>query len=1105
MEKRHKAVWVGPRNADNDPELAKAAKQEFYELPVANQLSDEEEAQAATVNRRDFLKLMGFGLGAATLAACEAPVRKAIPYVVKPDSIVPGVANYYASSFVRGGDYAPILVKTRDGRPIKIEGNSMSEMTYGGTSARVQGAVLDLYNTYRFQGPGMYEVRGTDAAARDTISVAEMNNRYEAAYTAGEVPTFKREGNWQTIDNAIGKQLNAGSRIRIVANTILSPTTRAAIAEFQSAFPNTELVQYDAVSYSGMLDANRESFGRRVLPRYRFDRAKVIVSFGADFLGTWISPIEFASGYARNRVVKGQDNPEMSRHYQVECGMSMTGSNADHRILVRPSETASAIAILHDLIARRVNGARLGGSYTVNETAQARLEAAARDLYNARGESLVVCGSNDKNEQLLVNSINSMLGNYGTTIDMDDYSMQRQGSDADIRRLISEMKGGSVDALFVWHSNPAFDLPEAGEFALAMMKVPVRVAFNTKPNETVMRCQYITPDHELLESWGDVQPTRNTLSMIQPTIKPLFDTRKAEISLLKWAKSDMYDEEADVPYFNFVRGRFEREVFPSDGRFARFVYFWDNLLHDGVYTMSNGSTPELEEGAETSTAFRGDVASAARGLQKPLTGEFEISFIESVAIGGGEYADNPWLQEMPDPVTRGAWGNYLRVPIGWDGINRYNYFKGTNDGDLVNVTINGITHQCTVMHQFGQMPGTVTIELGYGRTGMGASPIAEGIGVNVYPWLKRNSDGYVQYFADNVEISGKVGEEDEFACVQYHHTFGVRAMGEEEQEVINVDEKSLGYKGFQGSITERSVLRYANLDELPLMKDRLRAQRAKHQELNSHSLYPYEEYKEYVYEQGHWWGMFVDLNACIGCGACTVACMAENNVPVVGKREVSRHHEMAWLRIDRYYYGDVTNPKVAYQPMMCQHCDNAPCENVCPVAATNHSSEGLNQMTYNRCIGTRYCANNCPYKVRRFNWLDYTTADLFPANEYQVNEEAISFGHDNLTRMVLNPDVTVRSRGVIEKCSFCVQRLQAGKLQAKIEKRRLRDSDVRTACQTACPTGAIVFGDRNNKDGDVMRHWNDDLAMEVLEEVNTRSAVRYTAKIHNADPNLETV
>ena len=462
-------------------------------------------------------------------------------------------------------------------------------------------------------------------------------------------------------------------------------------------------------------------------------------------------------------------------------------------------------------------------------------------------------------------------------------------------------------------------------------------------------------------------------------------------------------------------------------------------------------------------------------------------------------------------------------------------YKGR--ADVVSVGFGEASENVTAVRQFGLLEDTFSLALGYGRsvTGRSGHAIGHNIGVNVYPYLPIDAQGYVQYYVSGATVSAAVDVEEEFASVQYHHTMGLtqkndsgktlyynRRTGEvvnydreltAEEEAAdyivpyNVDEKTvmeLG-EGMQGGLVDRSIIYQGRFSELGELTEHIQHKREHAQHLNEQTLYPYEEYSENIYGQGHWWAMHVDLNACIGCAACEVACVAENNVPIVGKYEVWRHHEMKWLRIDRYFYGDVENPRAVYQPMMCQHCDNAPCENVCPVNASQHSNEGLNQMIYNRCIGTRYCANNCPYKVRRFNWLDYTTGDLFSSNEPSVQDEELAFGADNLTRMVLNPDVTVRSRGVIEKCSFCTQRLQAGKLTAKIEGRALRDSDVRTACQTACPTGAITFGDRNNPNGDVHGKIENPLNYLALEEVNTQSAVFYQARVANPLEAIENV
>ncbi len=1067
MKDQHNNIWIGVQDKTNDPAFEEMASQEFYELPIVDSLADDEFVEKSSTNRRDFLKYLGFGTGAAMLAAsCDIPVKKAIPYVVKPDSIVPGVATYYASSFVRGGDYCSILVKTREGRPIKIEGNPSSTITQGGTSARAQASVLDLYNTERLKSPAQ-----------------KVDDKFEKI-------------DWKALDTAIRSKMSAGSNIRIVTNTVLSPSFKAYFQELTNRYPNTKVVTYDPISSAAILRANQESFGDKVLPNYRFDKAQMVVSFDADFLGSWISPVEYAADWVKNRKVDTK-NPKMSRLVVVENGMSLTGSNADNRIKVKPSEQASAVVFLYNKVAALVGGTALpeiNGSNAVNGSAQEALKELAKELAANKGKSLVVSGSNDTNVQIVINKLNDILSSYGNTISFSGASLQKQGDEGAVKELIREMKSGTVDMVILNGANPVYDLPNSAEFAEAFAKVGTRVSFAETMDETTALCNFLAPDNNILESWGDAEPKRGHYSLIQPTIQPLYDTRQKELSLLMWLSTN--EELAvdagfgDQPYYNILRNYWKANIFPKQSQFISFDSFWDTVLHDGVFHVASEAAPAV---------FAGDASSAASKINKVSSAEVEINFYETVNMGAGQYAGNPWLQEMPDPVNRTVWGNYLGTNITFNGNNDYKSFKDLNQDskgntDLAEVTANSLSAIIPITPTFGQMDNTVSCGLGYGRTVVTSA--GKDTGKNLFPMCRYNNDGLIQYWSE-CEVTKQSEREREFACVQYHHTMGVTGTKEGSEEVINVDEEVLSY---QGSLTDRSIIYNAHVDEVGDFVEKLTKKRSHAQYLNKKTLYPGHED---TFKMGHHWAMHIDLNACTGCAACTVACMAENNVPVVGKKEVYRHHEMTWLRIDRYFYGDVNNPNVVYQPMMCQHCDNAPCENVCPVAATNHSSEGLNQMTYNRCIGTRYCANNCPYKVRRFNWLDYTTADIWPANEYPINGEDLPFGADNLTRMVLNPDVTVRSRGVIEKCSFCVQRIQEGKLTAKREGRRLKDNDVKTACQTACPTGAIVFGDRNDKEGMVSKQMESPLNYFALEEINVAPSVMYTAKIHNRNTKMD--
>ncbi|MEM9846244.1 MAG: TAT-variant-translocated molybdopterin oxidoreductase [Bacteroidota bacterium] len=1108
MKEMNQDTWLGVEHLNNEKKLAEMSNQEFVELPIVEQLS-EDKALDTTSNRRDFLKYLGFSLGAATVAAsCETPVRRALPYVVKPESVIPGVATYYATAFSRGGDVCPVLIRTREGRPIKVEGNKLSKLTQGGTTARVQASVLDLYDTSRFVRP--FRVKD------------------------GEVLREKADQlDWETADTEIKAALAKAGKVYLVSNTINSPTTLRAIEEFKAKY-NVEHIVYDAISNAAILDANKQDFGQRVIPNYHFEKAEVIMNFGADFLGTWISPVEYSADYTKNRMIKDIEHPFMSRHIQVESFMSMTGSNADDRVIIKPSEQGAAIATLYNVVASATGAATINAP-KLSEGKGKDIEHYAQELLAHKGKSLVVSGSNNVGEQSLVNAINNMLGNYGATIDFKHASLQRKGSDKAILDFAKQV--GSADVvIFLDDVNPIFDLPNGTQFAGALSKAKTKVAIALTPNETAAACDYILPPPHFLEAWGDVEPKRGMYATIQPTIRPLFDTRQTEATLLMWADSQNFDATAEQPCYEYMKQTWQNEIFTKQTKFQRFQSFWDEAIKDG----------ELVVDDQTTATYGGNAVAAARKINKPLTGDkLEVALFEDVSVGGGQYAANPWLQELPDPVTRCTWGNYLQVPVAWDGDRSFVAYDNLNAEELygiadkVDISVGGNKANCTAIKSFGQRQNTFAISLGYGRQIVGKS--GENIGEHISNWIQTDANGNFQYYAA-ADYGGKNGLEKQLACVQYHNTIGLEGEDDGEKKFLDEEAATTIRKGFQGSLTKRVVIRRTNLKELnpflygshgheedhtqltngkegyakltsakeegaeeshghgsmnPFASDYmgLIEERKHHQKLNDYGLYP--NYEEEVYSQGHHWGLHIDLSSCTGCGACVVACQSENNIPVVGKKEVGRHHEMAWLRIDRYFFGDAENPNVVYQPMMCQHCDNAPCENVCPVAATPHNNEGLNQMAYNRCIGTRYCANNCPYKVRRFNWLDYTTADLWPGNEPRINGEEIPFGADNLTRMVLNPDVTVRSRGVIEKCSFCVQRIQEAKLTAKMEGRRLRDDDVRSACSTACPTGGITFGDRNNKGDKLDKVWHSDLNYIALEQTNVRSSVKYAVKIVN--------
>jgi molybdopterin-containing oxidoreductase family iron-sulfur binding subunit len=1034
MSDSKKRYWKGIEEYKNDPEYVKYADKEFPEyLPI------NEKSSGDGGSRRDFLKLMGFGVAAASLAACEAPVRKAIPYLNKPVDIDPGIPNYYASTYLQGGEYSSIVVKTREGRPIKIEGNKLSGLGIGGTSSRVEASVLSLYDKERLHGP--------------------MKDGKEVS--------------WVDLDQEVTEKLSsvvaAGGRIRLVSNTILSPATLQVIEEFKTKFAGTEHITYDTYSSSGMLKANEDAFGVRAIPSYDFSKAKTVVSIGADFLGTWISPIEYSGQYSKMRKLN-RNNRKMSRHYQFETNLSLTGANADYRSTIKPSEEGQVVAALYNLIASKSGQSQVEGS----ASSVANLASAANDLWSSRRSSLVVTSSNDPAVQLLVNGINSMLGNYGSTLDLSRPMYYRKGDDASMNTLIDSMKAGSVGAVIFYNCNPVYNHGRGAELADGLSKTSLTVSTSDRMDETASLVGYVAPDHHFLESWNDAEPRQGSYSLGQPTISPLFNTRQGQESLMTWTGN------GDT-YFDYLKAFWRNNMY-MESESLGFQYFWDKSLQDGVYVK------ELEATEQPAISADFDPASAARSIAANYGkgSGIEVMLYHKVAIGDGSEANNPWLQETPDTITKSTWDNYITVSQADATELGIANFEGKTS--MANLTIGGMTIKTPIIIQPGQARGTIGLALGYGRKSAGK--VADNVGIDANPFIGE-MNGH-SYYAITSGVSLEVLPETyQVAQTQTHETY----MGRE------------------------NVIQEATLEEY--QKDPSAGRWKPHISTwtnDEHQLAPGEVslWKGHKYPNHHW-GLMVDMNSCTGCSACHVACQAENNIPVVGKAEVIMRREMHWMRIDRYYGSDAgaddllglerasENPEVTFQPMMCQHCNNASCETVCPVAATTHSTEGLNQMAYNRCIGTRYCANNCPYKVRRFNWFKYHDNDQFADNMSMNND---------LGKMVLNPDVTVRSRGVMEKCSFCVQRIQAGKVTAKIEGRRTNDDDITTACASACPTDALVFGDMNNSesriskmlqikdyegDGTIEKTVGEERAYTMLEEVGTKPNVLYLTKIRNKE------
>ena len=930
-------------------------------------------------SRRDFLKMFGFGMASTfVLSRCKNAAHKAIPFLIKPEEITPSKANYYASSFFDGDKFNSIVAKVLDGRPIKLEGNELSPITNGGINCIAQASILSLYDDTRYRNP---------IIDNENVSFSEIDKQ---------------------IIEKLNQIKSEKGKIALISSTIISPTTQKVIDRFVKKYPSCEHIIYDPISVSGLLEANHKLFGVRTIPKYYFNKAKLIIGINADFLGTWLSPVEYTKEYITNRKVS-ETNRDMSRHIQIESGMSLTGSNADKRIVINPSDEQKIVTNLYNYIAVKLNKETI-------DVASCNVDIAeiGEELLQNKQQSLLVCGTNNVKTQLIVNGINQLLENYGTTISFKKRLRTKQGNDRLFKQFVDNLQ--LYKAVIFYDCNPCYNSLFADKLCDKIKNIDTSISLASVPDETSILTKYVCPSNNYLESWDDFIPQTGIYSLSQPCILPIFNTRQAQSSLLKWiSSSDQYSE--------LVKETCKKEIYPKTDKLLVFEDFWTLSLQKGIVEFTDKFV---------NPRFKYDLSSISIAETKELKPELQI--YESVNIGSGKYANNPWLQELPDPITKVTWDNY--ASISQKLAKKYDL----QTGDVIR--INQLI-EIPVWIQAGQASNTISIALGYGRKVSGKS--GKNIGVNIYPLLTHT----------HISIE-KTLHNISFATTQQH-----------------------------SSMEGRDIIRETTLSQY---QKKTSAGNERHKEIEKHHQSLYNKYK---YE-GHHWAMAIDLNACIGCNACVISCNIENNIPVVGKEEVQNAHEMHWLRIDRYYKGNSDNPRVVRQPVMCQHCDNAPCENVCPVGASNHSSEGINQMAYNRCIGTRYCNNNCPYKVRRFNWFDYNNSDALSGNLYDPNQMT-----NDLPRMVLNPDVTVRAKGVIEKCSFCVQRIQEKKLQAKLENRTLRDGEIQTACEQVCPANAIVFGDLNDKNSRVYKLFKEKRRYHLLEELHTLPSIGYLTKVNN--------
>ena len=1014
----NKKYWKSVEELDENSSIVEALRNNEFveEIPTDEFLGNNDALSSSSTTRRDFLKYVGFSTAAATLAACEGPVHKSIPYVLQPEQIIPGVADYYATSVFDGFDFANLLVKTREGRPIKIDNNTIAGAKFT-ANARIHASILSLYDSMRLKEP---KIQGKNST-------------------------------WSSVDSDIKASLAdakaKGGQVVLLTNTLASPSTEKLIAEFIGKNPNAKHVIYDAVSSSESLDAFEAVYGERALVDYDFSKASLIVSVGADFLGDWQGG-GYDSGYAQGRIPK---NGKMSRHFQLESNMTLSGAAADKRLAMSTVNQKQALVHIYNVIT--------GSSVAVSldDKFKSEVNKAAQQLKAAGSKGVLVSGIQDKNAQLLVLAINQVLASEA--FNTSGARQIRKGSNEKVSQLINEMKAGSVHTLIMSGVNPVYTLADSKSFVEGLKKVKMSVAFSLKEDETALITTIAAPAPHYLESWDDLSLTKGTYSVTQPTIRPLFNTKQFQEVLLSL-------NGISGTYYDFVKANATTIVSGST---------WNKVLHDGVYV---GAVSSVSGGSA-------DYSAAANALAQAKPAQaFELVLYTKTGLGDGQQANNPWLQELPDPITRVSWDNYVTVSNADAkklGLSNEIVANGGLNGSYATITtVDGLKlENVPVIVQPGQAAGTVGLALGYGR--IAALKEEMQVGLNAYSLYKGFND------VQSVSLVKAEGEH-EFACVQGQKTL----MG-------------------RGDIIKETTLEIFNTKDAEFWNEQPMVS-LDHKEVAATSVDLWDSFDR---STGHHFNLSIDLNACTGCGACVIACHAENNVPVVGKAEVRRSRDMHWLRIDRYYSSESTfagdnerkeniaglssslstfnemekagdNPQVSFQPVMCQHCNHAPCETVCPVAATSHGRQGQNQMAYNRCVGTRYCANNCPYKVRRFNWFLYNKNSEF---DYHMN--------DDLGRMVLNPDVNVRSRGVMEKCSMCIQMTQATILNAKREGREIVDGEFQTACSNACSTGAMIFGDVNDKASKVTKLAEDERMYHLLEHIGTKPNVIYHVKVRN--------
>jgi MoCo/4Fe-4S cofactor protein with predicted Tat translocation signal len=1023
--------------------------EEFADAPEFEEFVKEEYPQHAEewedgLSRRNFIKVMGASLAFAGLTGCVIqPAEKIVPYVRQPEEIIPGKPLYYATAMTLGGVATGLLAKSNEGRPTKIEGNPEHAGSLGATDVLAQASLLNMYDPDRSQ----------EVTYRGTPST------------------------WQSFMIQLRAKLDenrvdGGAGVRFLTETVTSPTLIAQMRQILTELPNARWYQYEPVNKDNSIAGAKLAFGSPAQPIYKFDQATRVLSLDADIFSGF--NVRYIKDFNKSRL-HNHEKTDINRLYAIETTMTLTGAKADHRLAVKPSQMPE----IAKAIAAAVGVAGASSTYTENAP---WIQAMAKDLQANRGKSIVIAGDNQPPMvHAIASAINGALGNVGTTVTyIEPFQPFADVLQIDqLRQLVQEIDNGAVKMLVIMGGNPTYNAPADLKLNFNRFKVdaddtegrkvPLRIHLGHYADETAEVCHWHVSEKHYLESWSDTRAFDGTVSIVQPLIQPLYESHNAHELAQLFFKENYDKKDFDIIKENWQKQGFASSVAPQTmtttataGNTAQannatvapktFDDNWRKAVH-------NGFVPNTAAAAKTVSV---NGAFMTQPTAPVPSGGLEISFLPDPSVYDGRFANNGWLQELPNPLTKITWENVALVSPrtaqrlgvnqgaknedaagGELGTTFFNTKGGNLFSDLVKVKMNGaeIAQGVPMWITPGQPDDVITIYMGYGRTRAGR--VGTGIGYNAFD--VRNSNA----MWNGVGEVSKMNEQKAIASTQIH---------------FNIPEGR-----------RDDILRVWDLEQF----NNTPGLGHQHDEYDA-TMYPGFEYT------GNKWGMTIDLNSCVGCNACVIACQSENNIPVVGREQVERSREMHWMRIDSYYSGDdISNPDGPhFQPMICQQCEQAPCETVCPVHATVHSAEGLNDMVYNRCVGTRYCSNNCPYKVRRFNFLLYQD---WNTPQY---------------KLMRNPEVTIRSRGVMEKCTYCTQRIAAARIEAEKDQRRVRDGEIVTACQSVCPADAIVFGDLNDPNAQVTKLKKEHRNYNVLNELNTQPRTTYLAGLNNQNKEM---